>query len=380
MLNRRTLRIKAFQTLFAYRQSKEANYNIAIENIAQRFAPDLNSMEEQIPEVLKAKKTEAQKIFKAEYKNPSYDCIIGSGDDINECVNNQIRLYHQQLGKDARYFKKDMVNKVEKLRDFSIFALYLLVELRKQAESDTRRNHSNFVKNLLISGLSSNKSFENAYLRSELKWDPFQQEIREWFKNILRKDEEYLKFLALENPSIKDQREILLYIVKSIIFGNEIIQDFMEEMDIQWIEDKPIVKSLATKTIKTISENPEEQFDLPEISYHWEEDKEFFVDLYENSLLIEGEYTDLISKNAKNWDIDRLAISDRIILEMAIAELLNFTSIPIKVTINEYIELSKKYSTPKSKTFVNGMLDAISEILSNEGKIKKSGRGLIDNK
>ena len=103
-------------------------------------------------------------------------------------------------------------------------------------------------------------------------------------------------------------------------------------------------------------------------------------DIYDYTVDNEEEYEGIISNKSKNWEIDRVALTDKIILEMAVAEMINFPSIPIKVTINEYIELSKLYSTPKSKQFVNGILDVLSEELKKEGKIKKSGRGLLDNK
>ena len=123
-----------------------------------------------------------------------------------------------------------------------------------------------------------------------------------------------------------------------------------------------------------------DSFELQVLSYNWEEDKEFFKELFEATLDSGEKYTELIAAKTSNWDIERLAMTDRIILEMAVAEMTGFPSIPVKVTINEYIEVSKRYSTPKSKQFINGLLDALSKELTKEGAIKKSGRGLIDNK
>ena len=129
-----------------------------------------------------------------------------------------------------------------------------------------------------------------------------------------------------------------------------------------------------------MEESNRSDFELQELSYNWEDDKSFFVKLYENTNQVEPRYEALIAKKTKNWEIDRIAITDKIILDMAIAEMINFQSIPVKVTINEYIEVAKKYSTPKSKLFINGVLDVIAEELKSNGDIKKSGRGLIDNK
>ena len=153
----------------------------------------------------------------------------------------------------------------------------------------------------------------------------------------------------------------------------------MEENDLSWDEDRAIIKSLVTKTIKSIPES-EEDFELQELSYNWEDDKTFFKKLFEETIDVESKHESLIAEKAKNWDIDRIAVTDKIIMEMAIAEMIHFPSIPVKVTINEYIEIAKRYSTPKSKTFINGMLDTIANELEKSGVVKKSGRGLIDNK
>ena len=149
-------------------------------------------------------------------------------------------------------------------------------------------------------------------------------------------------------------------------------------IDLRWSENKPILKSLLAKTIKTLEEN--QPFSLLELSYNWEEDLAFFKTIYNTTLAEEDTYEELIAKKSKNWDIDRIASTDMVMLEMAIQEMIHFPSIPVKVTINEYIEISKRYSTPKSKQFVNGVLDVIAVDLQKEGVIKKSGRGLIDNK
>jgi N utilization substance protein B len=137
---------------------------------------------------------------------------------------------------------------------------------------------------------------------------------------------------------------------------------------------------MLTKTVKSLEEGNPQSVQLLELSPNWEDDKEFMKDLFKYTLDNDEEYEQLISGKAKNWDIERLAMLDRIILKMAIAEMLHFPSIPVKVTINEFIELSKEYSTPKSKQFVNGILDATVAELTSKGILKKSGRGLIDNK
>jgi N utilization substance protein B len=137
---------------------------------------------------------------------------------------------------------------------------------------------------------------------------------------------------------------------------------------------------MIEKTIKAYDPGEKEKLTLHALSLNWDEDREFIEGLYNESVGLEPRYRDLIARNTRNWEVDRLPLTDKIILEMAIAEILNFPSIPVKVTINEYIELAKNYSTPKSRQFINGILDVIAKELKESGSVKKSGRGLIDNK
>jgi N utilization substance protein B len=136
---------------------------------------------------------------------------------------------------------------------------------------------------------------------------------------------------------------------------------------------------MVLKTFKNVTSD-DSNLQLSVLSNNWEEDKTFFEKLFQITVQKGKEFDNLIADKSKNWDIERIAIMDKIILKMAITEMIHFPSIPIKVTINEYIELSKKFSTPKSKKFINGILDVLSEELKEQGIIKKSGRGLIDNK
>ena len=170
------------------------------------------------------------------------------------------------------------------------------------------------------------------------------------------------------------------HIFKNIIFKEKNLQSLFEEQDLNWVENKAIVKSLVNKTIKIFSEEEEESLGLLDLSANWEDDKAFFEELYFQTVQDDEKYEAMIAASVKNWDVERVALLDKIILKMALCEMHIFRSIPVKVTINEYIEISKLYSTPKSKQFVNGVLDKMAQELTTKGEIRKSGRGLIDNK
>ena len=156
---------------------------------------------------------------------------------------------------------------------------------------------------------------------------------------------------------------------------------FFSEKDLNWTENKSVVRSLAAKVLKNAS-LPETTLaePLPEIAMNWEEDKEFFENIFNFTIANDVSSKVLIADKTKNWDIERLAFTDKVIISMALAEMIHFPSIPVKVTINEYIDISKTYSTPKSKQFVNGLLDVLAKELTDKGQIRKSGRGLLDNK
>ncbi|MEJ2003415.1 MAG: transcription antitermination factor NusB [Cyclobacteriaceae bacterium] len=366
------------QTLFALRQSRQANYGIALEEIRETFSPDLNSMEVQDPVELGKLGEEAAGKFRDNFENQDFVATGAEDERVDQAVTDTIRQYHQNNARDVRHFRKLMVDEVDRVYDRYLSILQLLVKFREIAENDTKRNHSNFLNNSFLKALAESEELEVLLLRKHISWDDEIQEVRLWFKDQVRTNESYKAYNEKAQIDKETEFKFVSSMIKTIIFKNEVIDKFLEERDLNWTEDKTIVKSLTFKTSKKFYE--EDILELQEISYNWEEDKAFFTELYDNALEAEKEYESLIAEKTRNWDIERIALTDRIIIEMAIAEMINFSSIPVKVTINEYIEVAKKYSTPKSKQFINGILDVLSNELTNLGVIKKSGRGLIDNK
>ncbi len=370
------------QSLFAYKHCKKANYNLALAQLEEAFLPDLNSMEVQDKKLLKEQTAEAKKFFNTHYRTKEANVFEGSIPKINEEVMRAISFYYEMLDKDKRSLKEEMLKGVNQLLEQYTWVLNLAVELSKIAKNEKPKKGTapfdNFANNALIANLSQNKELENAIIKNTYSWHGHEGELKSWLRTIIKTNERFDEYLRIEQPNFEQDKEIIQYLAKSIIFKNETINDFFELIDLRWSENKPILKSLVTKTIKGIEEN--EPYELLELSYNWEEDLDFFKTIYNTTLEEEDTYEELIATKSKNWDIERIAFTDMVMLEMAIQEMINFPSIPVKVTINEYIEISKKYSTPKSKQFVNGVLDVIAVDLQEKGVIKKSGRGLIDNK
>jgi N utilization substance protein B len=385
MLNRRILRAKALQSLYAYYKSEEANYNLALEEIDLKYMPDLNSMEPVDKSVLNKKKIESQKIFDHNFKYDSFDKLEGSD---AETENSALDAYHYFLNNNRRDFEhvsENLIRDAEKIYDYYLWILQLIVEFARLSGEDPKllkrsgQGRLNLVNNRIVALLRDDPAFEKKIKETRVNWIKDHELVYNWYKNLFRTDEDYQDYLNTVDPDFETDRRIVNHIIKELLFKDDNFHAFMESADLDWVEDRHVIKSMLVKTIKNLQED-NTNIDLAVLSNNWEEDKSFFKTIFEVTIKEGKEFDSLIAEKSKNWDIDRIALMDKIILKMAIGEMIHFPSIPVKVSINEYIELSKNFSTPKSKKFVNGILDVLSEDLKNRGIIKKSGRGLIDNK
>src|SRR5690606_15999614 len=224
-----------------------------------------------------------------------------------------------------------------------------------------------------LKNISESPSYQAAIARNNVHLDDIELEIREWFRDYIKTSEPYQEYLKITDPTIEQDYEVADDLLKKVIFKNEVILNYFSEKDLNWTENKSVVRSLASKVLKNASESENYEGDqMPEIAINWDEDKEFFQNIFNFTIENDAMTRGLIAQKTKNWDIDRLAFTDKIIISMAIAEMKHFPSIPVKVSINEYIDISKTYSTPKSKQFVNGLLDVLAKELTDSGEIRKS--------
>ncbi len=374
MLNRRTIRIKIMQSLFAFEQCKEANYLLSLDLLDERFSPDLNSMEVQDKDFLRKQKKEAKQVFENQFKKAT---DVGQVEEaISIAVADATTLFEKQVRKDQQFLGKNITIEIQKLTETYHNTLGLIIALAEVAGGEKKSIHANFSNQPIIQALIDNPELKKELLRSA-GWANKITLVRDWFREILKEDKEYQKFIESKSQELDSQKAFLKYLLRKVILGSNAINDYFEEQDIRWAEDKDIIKSLAEKTIKSFDG---QKVELQKVSLDWEDDKLFIDRLFKNTIELDESYKELIAQNTKNWEVDRLPLTDRVILEMALAEMVNFPNIPVKVTINEYIELAKEYSTPKSRQFINGILDVISKKMKESGAVKKSGRGLIDNK
>jgi transcription antitermination protein NusB len=379
MLNRRSLRIKVMQSLFALQQCKDANYELCLDKITEMLSPDLNSMEVQDKPQLVAQKKQALQLFKDAFSKE--ETSIDHKDlKVKKVVNEALAFYSNQSRKDSVFFGKNLVKEVEKIYEHYIAVLSLAVEFLDLAEADKKVSHKNFVNNQWIRGLRDSAEVKKETQKIGKQWKDKMDQVRLWFRDIVRQDSEYLHYLDRKSPSLEDQKRFANHLFKKVILGKTVINAYFEEEVQRWAEDKEIVKGLVEKTVKSFDPEEKKLLTLHTLSVNWDDDKEFIEKLYAMGSQLDPKYKALIANNTRNWEVDRLPLTDRIILEMAIAELIIFPNIPVKVSINEYIELAKNYSTPKSRQFINGILDVMAKELKTTGELKKSGRGLIDNK
>lgn len=379
MLNRRSLRIKVMQSLFALQQCKDANYLLCLDRINDAFAPDLNSMEVQDKTLLTNQKKTAAKLFEKAFSNGETS-VDHEDPKIKKVVNDCFAFYQNQAKKDTSFFLKNLISEVERIYDNYIAVLTLPSAFAEIADADKKVSHKNFVSNAWIRELRTNEELKKNALKLGKHWNDKQDKTKGWFRDVVRQDNEYLHYLDKKNITTDDQKKFINHLFKKVILGKTIINEFFEEEVLRWTEDKEIVKGMVEKSVKSFDPGNGKPMTLYTLSVNWDEDRDFIEKLYNSATNLGAEYKELIAQNTRNWEVERLPLTDRMILEMAIAELLVFPNIPVKVTINEYIELAKNYSTPNSRQFINGILDVIAKELKEKGTLKKSGRGLIDNK
>ncbi|MGE4586425.1 MAG: transcription antitermination factor NusB [Mangrovibacterium sp.] len=296
--------------------------------------------------------------------------------------------YYTSPEKSINNAEKELFFSIQKTYDLYHFILQLPVEIANHAESlmELRKKkhfpteedlHPNlrFVNNPLVGQLRINRSLNKYLDQSKLGWQDEPELIKKLYRTMTETDF-YREYMTAPKPNYAEERKFLELLFGEIILQSEDMDLLLEEKSIYWNDDLDFVVSMIIKTIRKFRERSgAEQFLLP--FFKDEEDREFAKNLFRKSILNHDELRKIVEQHTMNWDVERIAFIDNLILELAIAEFLHFPSIPSKVTLNEYIELSKYYSTQKSRNFINGILDKTLKALKQENRVIKAGRGLI---
>ena len=284
---------------------------------------------------------------------------------------------------------KLLYSALEKTYDLYLLLLLLISEMqdaaierietgriKKQPTHEDLHPNTKFVNNKPLRVIIKSKALAKEAANRSLGWGQEQDIVKRLFKSLVA-SEEYCAYMDNEERGFQHDRESLNRMFRKHLINDDILQDWIEEQSILWSDDLDLASSIALKTVKTIAEDSE---DL-ELSEMWKEDgddKHFLDTLFSKTLAMAGEHDEAIESAASNWDLERIATMDLILLRMALAEARNFESVPLKVTMNEYIDLAKFYSTEKSGAFVNGVLDKLFKTMREDGRIVKTGRGLIE--
>lgn len=284
--------------------------------------------------------------------------------------------------------EKKLLESIDSAYDLYLILISLLIEISKKAQekhlisqekllSDQNNIYDNkkFIKNQFLNLLKSDYLLIEEIKKRNLNlWDLDYKYVDLIYEN-LTKNELFSKYINSEEISYKNDKNFIAKFYKNIIVANDKLYSYLEDRNINWIDDFPLINTIILKLINKSKEVNSKTYFLPKL-YKDKLDKIFAKDLLKKTIKSYSNYNNEISKKIKNWDADRIARLDYVMLNMAICELIEFKTIPIKVTLNEYIEISKEYSTPKSNVFINGILDGIAKDFLKSGKIIKEGRGL----
>ncbi|MGL4520337.1 MAG: transcription antitermination factor NusB [Phocaeicola sp.] len=294
-----------------------------------------------------------------------------------------IYAYYQNGGKNLETAEKELFFSLSKAYDLYNYLLLLMVEITRHAQKrqEAAKNkmlpsqedlHPNtkFVDNLFIAQLANNKQLTEFVESQKKTWENEPELIKSLCEKVFE-SEEYKAYMASEEDSYEEDRTLWRKIYKRILSNCTELDDTLEEQSLYWNDDKEIVDTFVLKTIKRFEASAgAKQELLPE--FKDEEDREFASRLFRRSIMNMDYYRHLISENTRNWDLDRVAFMDVVIMQIALSEILSFPNIPVSVSLNEYVEIAKLYSTPKSGGFVNGTLDGIVKQLKRENKLAKN--------
>jgi len=299
-------------------------------------------------------RTKVIQLTYAYYQNGNFD-MANAEKELLFSLSKAYHLYHYLLDLIVA------VTREERMR-------YELACQRAEREG-TEKPSSKFVYNRFAVQLEENQALQEFIDDKKLTWKDDIEFVRK-VCNVIEQTTTYVDYINSEEDSYEADREVWRRLYKQVVMENEDLDSLFEEKSLYWNDDKEIVDTFVLKTIKRFDPaNKSEQPLLPE--YKDEEDKDYALRLFRATIMNCEEYQSFMSEVSRNWDFSRLAYMDIVIMQIAIAEMMNFPAIPVSVTINEFVDLAKLYSTPRSGAYINGMLDAIARNLSESGRMLK---------
>ncbi len=285
--------------------------------------------------------------------------------------------------------QKFLLFSIDNMYNLYLLLISLLIEVQKRAENDLQKKQKKhlatkedkdpnrkFVNNELLKSLKENIQLQNQLESHKItNWELDGEYIDVIFKAIISSDL-YKDYMQTRVSDFKEDKNFIVDVFKDVIAPNDKLYEYLEDKNLTWLDDLPTVNTAILKLLRKVKPGSAQSHFIPKL-YKDIDDKEFAIELFKKTLLNKTAINKEIELKTKNWDADRIANVDYVLLQMAISELKYFSSIPVKVTINEYLEIAKEYSTPKSSIFINGILDKLVKEYEAAGELNKIGRGLL---
>lgn len=294
--------------------------------------------------------------------------------------------YFQQDSGDIVASEKELFKSLDKIYDLYVYVLVLLTDIHHTAhlvieENKNKRLPSKedldpnlrFIQNRVLVALTESGELRKEVANRKISWQNDFDLVRKLYAE-LKQTELFKNYMEMPQNSIKEDKQFLISVVTEFLYQHDLLNHLFEEKNMHWADDTFGAFSMITKTIETFTN----EFHLIPLYKDKEDDMKFISTLFRKTIAGDKEYDALIDSKTKNWELERIASMDVLLMKMALAEMMNVSSVPVKVSLNEYIDISKEYSTPNSKTFINGILDKLIADLKRDGKIEKTGRGLME--
>jgi N utilization substance protein B len=294
--------------------------------------------------------------------------------------------YFQNEKADIGFYEKELFKSLDKIYDLYITVLVLFTDIHHTALLVTEENKNKrlpskedlepnlrFIENTVLVALVNNEDLKREIANRKISWQNDFDLVRKLYAE-LRATELYKTYMASPNPSAKEDKLFLISVATDFLYEHELLNHLFEEKNIHWADDTYGAFSMVSKTFENFSGT----LKLVPLYKDKEDDQQFISTLFRKTIAGDKEFDKLIDQKTKNWELERIASMDILLMKMALAEFLHVSNVPVKVSLNEYIDISKEYSTPNSKTFINGVLDKIIADLKRDNKIQKTGRGLME--
>lgn len=295
--------------------------------------------------------------------------------------------YFQHEKGDAIVFEKNLFQSIDKIHELYLSILCLISDIHHVAliiidehknkhlpTKDDLAPNLKFANNSLLVSIASNKEFAKQLEKRKISWQGDFDVVRKLFQEI-KSSEAYANYMQSKTSSFIEDRDFLIEVITEHLSENELLMSLFEEKNMYWVDDAFVAFNSVIRNFESF----DGEFKLMPLLRHEKDDIEFTSQLFKKTIMFHAEYHDLIAKHTQNWEVERIANIDMLLMEMALTEILHIPKVPVKASLNEYIDISKEYSTPNSKVFVNGVLDKVIAELRRDDKITKEGRGLKEN-